>query len=74
MVREDGETGAIQHVLKMSDSGGAGEEFSVKGRVLLLGSLELLREESQGLPVLLAGKSLLEANTHVRRRGVQNHQ
>ncbi len=52
----------------------AGKECSVKGRVLLLGSLELLGEESQGLPVLLAGKPLLEARAHVRRRGIHNYQ
>ncbi len=70
MVREDGETGVIQHVPEMSDSGVAGKEFSVKGRVLLLGSLELFGEESQGLPVLLAGKLMLEARAHVHCQSV----
>jgi hypothetical protein len=45
---------AVVEQPEMLDSGVAGKQFPVKGRVLLLGTLELLGEESQGLPVLLA--------------------
>jgi hypothetical protein len=53
MVREDRETVAKPHVLEMSDVRVEGEKFPVKGRVLLLGSLQLLGE-TKGFPVLPA--------------------
>ncbi len=53
VVHENGKQAAVQHVPEVSDAGATCEKLPIKGRVLLLGSLQLLWEDSQWLPVLL---------------------
>jgi len=54
VVHKSNEMVAIQHLAEMSDARIAGKKFSVKSRELLLRSLQLLGEETKGLPILPA--------------------
>jgi hypothetical protein len=62
MVSEDGEVARLQHVAEVLHGLVDSLQLSIGGAVFLLGRVELLAEEGEGLPGVV--DSLLQPGTH----------
>jgi hypothetical protein len=70
MVSKYGEPPPLQHMAEMPDPKGAGQQLTIKGRVLGLSRLQLLGEEAKGLPVDGPRAALMQAGPNMRRRRI----